>query len=134
MIKRDMCDFMFTFMGKYSLDEGETKYIRFFPERMTSYVWNVQQHLRDFRNVDGVDEDYINEELKKDHREEDQIYVDINERGMPRASVPVYRVVNGKQEQVNPNIRLYPNGIPLNTRFLLHDLDAIVDRLALICM
>ena len=113
MVKRDVCDFMFTFMGYYTNSPDGSKYVKFFPERMTVDAWPFQQ----------FDEPYINQELPEDD------YYHIDAYPFPRTEQKIQQE-DRKQGYAK---RLYRNGLPFNSQFL-HDLDTIVDRLALICM
>jgi hypothetical protein len=124
MIKRDMCDFMFTCMGCYTLnDDDESKYIRFLPERLTKEFLESHRELCKFSDEDGKDQVYINENLhysglvitKMENSEED---------------IPL----SSKQQHHAARAFLNAGSTPYRSKFLLHDLDAIVDRLALICM
>jgi hypothetical protein len=120
MVKRDVCDFMFTFLGYYTNSKDRAKYVRFFPERMTYAAWS-------YLEIEKFNErSYINQELS------DKEFKDIRNKDDEMFPVTTQKIQLSDRRK-NPSKRLYPRGIPLNTRFL-HDLDAIVDRLALICM
>ena len=113
MVKRDVCDFMFTFMGYYTNSPDGSKYVKFFPERMTVDAWPFQQ----------FDEPYINQELPEDD------YYHIDAYPFPGTE----QKIQDEDRKQGYAKRLYRNGLPFNSQFL-HDLDTIVDRLALICM
>jgi hypothetical protein len=123
MIKRDVCDFMFTCMGYYTLNDDKSKYIRFLPERLTKEFLESHRELCKFSDEDGKDQVYINENLhysglvitKMENSEED---------------IPL----SSKQQHHAARAFLNAGSTPYRSKFLLHDLDAIVDRLALICM
>jgi hypothetical protein len=117
-------------MGRYTKAREGVKYVKFFPERVTKEFLNNEMNHQFFKLFGDTDK-----EVKYDVRIKQPI------TRFEDADGVVKKFINENSENglsVNPLPGL--NGpkrvfryLPFHVKFL-HDLDAIVDRLALICM